>query len=66
MEESIKTSQERFILTVFVELFTVHLLGKESRLYHLFVQRYSQNGLCCKHFGVSGIPYFDYNSVISP
>jgi hypothetical protein len=33
MEESIKTSQERFLLTVFVELFTAHLLGKEPRLF---------------------------------
>jgi len=32
MEEFIKTSQERFLLTVFVELFTAHLLAKEPRL----------------------------------
>ncbi len=33
MKESIRTSQERFLLTVFVELFTAHLLGKEPRLF---------------------------------
>jgi hypothetical protein len=33
MEEFIKISPERFLLTVFVELFTAHLLGKEPRLF---------------------------------
>jgi hypothetical protein len=42
-------------ISAFIELSTAHLLKKKARFYHLSVQRYSQNRLCCKHFETPGI-----------
>ena len=39
----INTSQYGFVVTIFVELFTAHLLKTKSRCYHLLKPRYMQN-----------------------
>jgi hypothetical protein len=43
----------------FCRAFTAHLLKEKRRFYHLSVQKYSQNTLCCKHFGTPGFMVFN-------
>ena len=52
MEETLRTSIERFIPAELVKLFAIDLLKKE-RLYHLFAQRYSQSKPCYWIPGIS-------------
>ena len=42
----IRTGQKEFNHTAFVELFTTHLLGENSRFYHLLKRRYVRNKKC--------------------
>ena len=41
--ETINTSKQEFIITIFVELFMAHLFKKNSRFYHLPKPRYIRN-----------------------
>ena len=50
-----RTSQKQSLYTVFVELFTTHLLEKKSRLYDLPMMRYLQSTRCCNHYAALGI-----------
>jgi hypothetical protein len=43
---TIRTDQDRFNHTVFIELFTAHLLEKNSRFYHSPKPRYIPNKKC--------------------
>ena len=49
MAETINLNQQRFVITIFVELFTAHLLNRNSRFYHLPNPRYRPYKKCCKH-----------------
>jgi hypothetical protein len=54
MGKTIRAKQSRFVCIIFVELFTAHLLKKESRFDYFFEPRYMRNKKCCKHFWKPG------------
>jgi hypothetical protein len=43
IRKTIRTGKKKFDLTAFVEVFTAHLLEKNSRFYHLSKPRYMRN-----------------------
>ena len=46
IRKTVRKSKKKFDHTVFVELFTAHLLGGKSRFYHLLKPRYMPNKKC--------------------
>ena len=52
--KAIRAKQSRCVCTISVELFTAHLLKKESRFYYFLETRYMRNKKCCKHFWKPG------------
>jgi hypothetical protein len=46
IRKTIRTGKKEFNRTAFVELFTAHLLEKNSRFYHLPKPRYMRNKKC--------------------
>jgi hypothetical protein len=46
IRKTIRTAKKEFNHTAFVELFTAHLLEKNSRFYHLPKLRYMRNKKC--------------------
>ena len=61
--KTIRTTQQDFLYGGFVQVFTVHLLKKNSRLYHLHKPRYMQNTKCRKTFAPPGNTCSENHSV---
>jgi hypothetical protein len=51
IRKTIRTGKKKFDHTAFVELFTAHLLEKNSRFYHLPKPRYMRNKKILQHYG---------------
>ena len=52
---NIRTSQQKFVYTILVELFTVNLLKETPRFYHFVKPRYMRNKKCLNIFVTPGI-----------
>ena len=56
---NIRTSQQKFVYTILVELFTAHLLKEKPRFYHFVKPRYMRHKECRNIFVTPGIKISD-------